>query len=214
MVDRFTHQSVRYPADLRVTSNSLLVANRRQLFLLLRLAALLCLFFLEMELVEIALRSHFNASNLLDSFWAPILGYQRYVFSFAFVFLAAFLFVCWPRLRTYYSQLLQASDKYQWKYYVVLQIGAFSGFACLTYILSMYARNYSGWVLATFLGWLVFFILTGILGFLSLAPKKFWTAVAGREKVALSLAGAVGFTAIGITDLISKSWDSLAVPTM
>jgi exosortase E/protease (VPEID-CTERM system) len=197
-----------------VISNTLLVANRRQLFLLLRLFALLCLFFLEMELVEIALRSHFDASNLPDSFWAPILGYQRYVFSFAFVFLSAFLFVCWPRLRTYFSQLLQASGKYQWKYYAVLQMGAFSGFACLTYILSIYARNYSGWVLATFLGWLVFLILTGILGFLSLAPKKFWTAVAGREKVALSLAGAVGFTAIAITDLMSKSWDSLAVPTM
>jgi len=167
-----------------------------------------------MEVVEIALRSHFDASNLPDSFWAPILGYQRYVFSFAFIFLAAFLSVCWPRLQTYYSQILQASDKYQWKYYVVLQIAAFSGFACLTYILSTYARDYSGWVLITFLGWLVFLILTGMFGFLSLAPKKFWTAVAGREKVALSLAGGVGFTAIVITDLISKSWASLAVPTM
>lgn len=167
-----------------------------------------------MELVEIALRSHFNASNLPDSFWAPIIGYQRYIFSFAFVFLAAFLFVCWPRLQTYYSEILQASGKYQWKYYVVLQVAAFSGFACLTYILSMHARDYSGWVLITFLGWLVLLVLTGILGLLSLAPKYFWTAVAGREKIALSLAGAVGFTAIAITDLLLTSWESLAVPTM
>ena len=190
------------------------INSRVSLPLILRTGALLLLFLLQFEVLEIALRSYYDSANVRQSVWAPILGYQRFVFSFLFVFLAAFFLAAWPRLRKMGTRFVEASGPHTWVGFSAAQVMAYGGFVLLTYQLSANSPGPGDVTSVVFLAWFMLLLATAGLALLALAPLSYWRTLLQSEKAALVIATLVGLAAIFVTKILIKYLPDMVVVTL
>lgn len=175
---------------------------------------LLCLFFLaQFEIVEIALRRYYDATNIGQSIWAPIPG-RRFIFSFGFVFLAAFLAASFPRLKKLWADLQSYGATHAWRPMVAVQAVVYAVFAAATYLLSAGNPQFGVMAPLVLFAWLLLLLATGCLALLTLAPAGFWRGVLVSERDSLLAACLAGFGGIGVTWLLSSSWPSMVNLTL
>jgi exosortase E/protease (VPEID-CTERM system) len=190
------------------------LALRGRWLLLLRTGLLLGLFFVQVEAVEIALRHYYDGPLIRASIWAPILGYQRYVFSFGLVFLAGLLIAVRPRLSLHTGRFLDSADSHRWLPALARQLCAFVVFAGLTYALTVHGVALGGLTGVVLAVWGVALVASGLSALQALAPFRFWLRFATQEWAALSLAVALGLGAVLITMLLVRALPVLAEMTL
>jgi exosortase E/protease (VPEID-CTERM system) len=180
----------------------------------IRLSLLILLFFVQIEIIEISLRRYFDSENLQQSIWAPIHGSQRYIFSFLFVFFAAFLVACGSRLKQQYKMLQQCASHHAWGKFLAIQIISYTGFAFLTWQLSTRYPDSgdSSYLLLSAWGLTLFICAAMIL--LVIAPIRYWNSFFQSEKTSILIAVAVGLATILITSTLITSWPSMVNLTL
>lgn len=180
---------------------------------LARLFGLCLLFLLQFELLEVTLRAFYNKDNLPLSVWAPVIGAQRYVFSFGFVFLAAFGMLAYRRLQDHFDQLIEAATGYRWQRNLALQVLACSGFVAATAYLSLRIPHGST-RLAGLVAWGFTLCLTVVYSLLSLAPSAYWRRVLVMEKKTLFIALAAGLVTMLATALLIRLIPDMVAMTL
>lgn len=190
------------------------IQRRVHLPLILRTGVLLLLFLFQYEVLEIALRSYYDSTNVQQSVWAPILGYQRFVFSFLFVFLAAFLVTAWPRLGALGSRFAEASGPHPWIRTTAIQVLAYGGFVFLTYLLSTRYGELGQLAPVTLVTWTVLLLAAALLALLALAPLPYWRNLLQTERSALFIAIVVGLAAIVVTRILVQSFPDMVMVTL
>ena len=194
--------------------STLATSYRAYLPLILRTSTLLLLFLLQFEVLEIALRRYYDSTNLPQSVWAPILGSQRDIFSFLFVFLAAFLVAASTRLRQHGARFVELAEPHAWVRVTAMQVLAYGGFVFLTWLLST-AHTELGYLTGPVLGaWALLLLTTATLALLALAPASYWLNIARVEKASLLIALFVGLVAISATVALINYWPSMVNLTL
>lgn len=187
---------------------------RAYLPLILRTGVLLLLFLVQFEALEITLRSYYDNTNTQQSVWAPVIGYERFVFSFLFVFLAAFLLTAWPRLRPLGAHFAEASGPHPWMRTAAMQILAYGGFVFLTYLLSTHYSELGTLAPLVFVTWAVLLLATATLSLLALAPVAYWHSLLQTERSALLIAMFVGLASIVVTRILIQSLPDMVAVTL
>ncbi len=181
---------------------------------LLRLCVL-CLFFLcQFELLEVTLRAYYDGPERLQSVWAPIVGSQRFIFSFFFVFLAAFLVVAAPRLKSLFFELLNAAESHGWRSRLLAQCAAYTGFVGTTYLLSVRYQAIGDLAPLVLVAWSLLLCGTAWLACISLAPLSFWRKLTHAHGHLLLIAFTVASAAVGVTLALVRSWPSMIEMTL
>ncbi|MEN8107368.1 MAG: exosortase E/protease, VPEID-CTERM system [Pseudomonadota bacterium] len=195
-------------------STTLATYPRAYLSLILRTSALVLLFLLQFEALEIALRSYYDGASIRQSVWAPVQGSPRFVFSFLFVFLAAFLAIAGPRLRQLGVRFVEASGLHSWIRFTTAQVLAYGGFIFLTYLLSTRHTELGHLTAVVFGVWALLLLTTAALALLALAPASYWRNFVRAEKISLVIATIVGLATISVTTVLIQSWPSMVDVTL
>ncbi len=183
-------------------------------WLIVRIALLLLLFIFQIEIIEISLRYYFNNENIQQSVWSPVIGSQRYVFSFLFVFLAAFLVISWTRLRLHSRELLQFARDYSWQRLLLFQLFCYFGFATTTWLLSTHYADLGHFSGICLLLWLLLLLSTAVFMLLTLAPFVYWQRFFNVEKLSLLVATLAGLVTMLATYFLIQSWPSMVQLTL
>jgi exosortase E/protease (VPEID-CTERM system) len=182
--------------------------------LILRTSALALLFLLQFEALEIALRSYYDSTNIPHSVWAPISGSARFLFSFLFVFLAAFLIIAGPRLRQHGARFVEASGPHYWMRGTAAQVLAYCGFVFLTFLLSTRSTELGHLTPVVLLVWGLLLLSTAVLALLALAPASYWRTLVQTEKGSLVIALIAGLATFLVTNVLIKSWPDMVDVTL
>ncbi len=188
--------------------------RRTTSWLIVRIGILLLLFILQIEIVEISLRKYFHQGNLHDSVWSPIVGSQRYIFSFIFVFLAAFLVIARVRLVEHAREFLLSARQYRWSWQLFFQLISYIGFAFLTWLLSTRYPESAFLGITTLLLWGVLLFSTAGLMLTTLAPVVYWRQFFSAEKSSLLVASLAGLMTMLATYFLMQSWPSMVEMTL
>ena len=188
--------------------------NSTTLKIAVRLSLLVLFFILQIEVIEISLRSYFNSENIKQSIWAPIMGSQRYIFSFLFVFLAAFFVASGSRLKCHLKMLQQSTNTYSWSGFLIIQILVYSGFAFLTWILSTHYLELGGISYLLLSVWGLILFINAVLMLLVIAPAIFWIKLFQTEKASILISLAAGLSTILATSTLMTSWPSMVNLTL
>jgi len=186
---------------------------RAMTWVIVRISLLLLLFILQFEIVEISLREYFHAGNIKQSIWASVPG-RRYIFSFLFVVLAAFMVISRLRLARHADEFIQSVKSHPWLRHFLFQLAGFAGFAFLTWLLSTRYPEIGNWIVPLLVLWLAFLLMTGSFMLLALAPKKYWLQLFREEKNALLIAVLVAVLTIFATSMLSQFWSSMVGLTL
>jgi hypothetical protein len=182
--------------------------------LILRTSALALLFLLQFEALEIALRSYYDSTNIPHSVWAPISGSARFLFSFLFVFLAAFLIIAGPRLRQHGARFVEASGPHYWMRGTAAQVLAYCGFVFVTFLLSTRSTELGHLTPVVLLVWGLLLLSTAVLALLALAPASYWRTLVQTEKGSLVIALIAGLATFLVTNVLIKSWPDMVDVTL
>ena len=164
------------------------IAIGRQGLPLVRIFMYLLLFIVEVEAVEIALRSYYVPTTLASSVWAPVMGKQLYFFNFVVTFPAILLLLLWPRLRKYGTQFMASPLARSQAWPLAFQLLAYSAFATLTYFLSVAPEMFAAFLPAVLIAWCASLIATVLLAMLVLASPAFWIPFVKQEWTTLAIA--------------------------
>ena len=155
----------------------------RLLSSIVRLTLLIVLFVLELEMVEIALRDYYDTSRPFQaSIWAPVSGYQRFVFSALFVFISALVIAVWPRLAAHWTHFQQLTQHYAWVRHLIAQLLVYGLFVLLTFTLTVHGQALHGLTAITVVGWALSLVAVGLFTLLMLAPRRFGLLLSNRRE--------------------------------
>lgn len=193
---------------------SLAATAKRNGWLIGRLIFLVGIFVLQFELVEIALRAHFSASNIDGSVWAPFFGLRHYFFSFIIIFPAALALLLWPNREPLWRDLLAASNAHHWLKPLVVQIVCFTCFAGLTYLLSVSLDLQGPYLVIGLTLWACLLAVTVFASANAMAPVPFWSRFLERHITTVLLALALALLATAFYLWLVRLTSALAIATL
>lgn len=160
--------------------------------------------------MEISLRGYFDRRTAFSSVWAPFYNYRHFFFSFIIVFPVALLLIIWPRCSRHIVHLRAATATYVRLPRLAVQLVAYTGFALLTYTLSVRPEAFSGFTSLALLAWLALLLATAIASLLALAPGNYWHDLFGEEKTSIALAATAALLATGFSLWLQSFTPTLA----
>lgn len=188
--------------------------NRFKHLPLIRIFLLVLLFIIELEIVEIAMRSYYDAESIRNSIWVDISKYRGFLFSFLFVFFPAFLMISAPRIRTHFTYFSKSIKHHKWIRLLVIQLIAYIGFISLTYLLSVSYQDINNFLGISIMGWAIFLMTLMVFAFLSVAPKNFWTYLIKKEKITFLSSIAITLLITTAIPYLIKFWPSMVDLTL
>jgi exosortase E/protease (VPEID-CTERM system) len=152
----------------------------------LRLVALVLLFVLEYEAVEISLRGYYDSATMHGSVWEPIAGYHGYGLVFGVLLVGVLSVLLAPRLPAHLSSLRHAAASHAWRRPLVLQLLAYSLAVLCTWLLTTPRAALGALAPLLMAGWLMATVATAVFALLTLAPARWWRDFARAERAALA----------------------------